>query len=144
VQPRAFHRPQLRSFLREGPSSHRRMQPLANLPRSQRPQWFWRRTWVMVKPTSFRLRRSEQTLLLPPSQVDWLPANHLVIFLCQATAGFGPLATQNLPIAHVNPSEVATELTRRDSTGRGPVSTWPSGRCHSKNHAHPLVRLRDI
>jgi transposase len=35
----------------------------------------------MVKPKSFRPWNPEQTLLLPPSPVDWLPANHLVFFL---------------------------------------------------------------
>ena len=35
----------------------------------------------MVKPKSFRPWNPEQTLLLPPSQVDWFPENHLVFFL---------------------------------------------------------------
>jgi hypothetical protein len=35
----------------------------------------------MVKPKSFRPWNLEQTLLLPPSPVDWLPGNHLVFFL---------------------------------------------------------------
>jgi transposase len=35
----------------------------------------------MVKPKSFRPWNPEQTLLLPPSPVDWLPENHLVFFL---------------------------------------------------------------
>ena len=35
----------------------------------------------MVKPKSFRTWNPEQTLLLPPSPVDWLPENHLVFFL---------------------------------------------------------------
>jgi transposase len=35
----------------------------------------------MVKPKFFRPWNSEQTLLLPPSPVDWLPENHLVFFL---------------------------------------------------------------
>jgi transposase len=35
----------------------------------------------MVKPKSFRPWNPEQTLLLPPSPVDWLPSNHLVFFL---------------------------------------------------------------
>jgi len=35
----------------------------------------------MVKPKSFRSWNPEQTLLLPPSPVDWLPENHLVFFL---------------------------------------------------------------
>ena len=35
----------------------------------------------MVKPKSFRAWNPEQTLLLPPSPVDWLPENHLVFFL---------------------------------------------------------------
>jgi hypothetical protein len=35
----------------------------------------------MVKPQSFRPWNPEQTLLLPPSPVDWLPENHLVFFL---------------------------------------------------------------
>ena len=33
------------------------------------------------KPKTFRPWNPEQTLLLPPSPVDWLPANHLVFFL---------------------------------------------------------------
>jgi len=35
----------------------------------------------MVKPKSFRPWNPEQTLLLPPSLVDWLQENHLVFFL---------------------------------------------------------------
>ena len=35
----------------------------------------------MAKPKSFRTSNPEQTLLLPPSPVDWLPQNHLVFFL---------------------------------------------------------------
>ena len=35
----------------------------------------------MVKPKSVRPWNPEQTLLLPPSPVDWLPENHLVFFL---------------------------------------------------------------
>ena len=31
----------------------------------------------MVKPKSFRPWNPEQTLLFPPSPVEWLPANHL-------------------------------------------------------------------
>ena len=34
----------------------------------------------MVKPKSFRPWNPEQTLLLPPSPVDWQPENHLVFF----------------------------------------------------------------
>ena len=34
----------------------------------------------MVKPKSFRPWNPEQTLLLPPSPVDWLPENQLVLF----------------------------------------------------------------
>jgi hypothetical protein len=34
----------------------------------------------MVKPKFFRPWNPEQTLLLPPSPVDWLPENHLVFF----------------------------------------------------------------
>jgi transposase len=40
----------------------------------------------MVKPKSFRPWNPEQTLLLPPSPVDWLPANHLVFFLLDLAA----------------------------------------------------------
>ena len=35
----------------------------------------------MSKPKTFRPWNPEQTLLLPPSPVDWLPENHLVFFL---------------------------------------------------------------
>ena len=35
----------------------------------------------MRKPKTFLPWNPEQTLLLPPSPVDWLPANHLVFFL---------------------------------------------------------------
>ena len=52
-----------------------------NLPRSQWLQWILAREWGMVKPKSFRPWNPEQTLLLPPSPVDWLPENHLVFFL---------------------------------------------------------------
>jgi len=40
----------------------------------------------MVKPKSFRPWNPEQTLLLPPSPVDWLPENHLVFFLLDLAA----------------------------------------------------------
>ena len=40
----------------------------------------------MAKPKSFRPWNPEQTLLLPPSPVDWLPANHLVFFLLDLAA----------------------------------------------------------
>jgi hypothetical protein len=40
----------------------------------------------MVKPKSFRPWNPEQTLLLPPSSVDWLPAYHLVVFLFDLAA----------------------------------------------------------
>ena len=34
----------------------------------------------MSKPKTFRPWTLEQTLLLPPSAVDWLAENHLVFF----------------------------------------------------------------
>ena len=37
----------------------------------------------MSKPKSFRPWVPEQTLLLPPSPVDWLPADHLVFFMLE-------------------------------------------------------------
>jgi len=40
----------------------------------------------MVKPKSFRPWNPEQTLLLPPSPVEWLPENHLVFFLLDLPA----------------------------------------------------------
>ena len=40
----------------------------------------------MVTPKSFRPWNPEQTLLLPPSPVDWLPENHLVFFLLDLAA----------------------------------------------------------
>ena len=40
----------------------------------------------MVKLKSFRSWNPEQTLLLPPSPVDWLPENHLVFFLLDLAA----------------------------------------------------------
>ena len=40
----------------------------------------------MVKPKSFRPLNPEQTLLLPPSPVDWLPEHHLVFFLLDLAA----------------------------------------------------------
>jgi transposase len=40
----------------------------------------------MSKPKTFRPRNPEQTLLLPPSPVEWLPANHLVFFLLDLAA----------------------------------------------------------
>ena len=40
----------------------------------------------MAKPKSFRPWNPEQTLLLPPSPVDWLPENHLVFFLLDLAA----------------------------------------------------------
>ena len=40
----------------------------------------------MVKPKSFRPWNPEQTLLLPPSPVDWLPEHHLVFFLLDLAA----------------------------------------------------------
>jgi transposase len=40
----------------------------------------------MKKPKTFRPWNPEQTLLLPPSPVEWLPANHLVFFLLDMAA----------------------------------------------------------
>jgi transposase len=40
----------------------------------------------MVKTKSFRSWNPEQTLLLPPSPVDWLPDNHLVFILLDLAA----------------------------------------------------------
>ncbi len=40
----------------------------------------------MIKSRSFRPWNPEQTLLLPPSPVDWLPENHLVFFLLDLAA----------------------------------------------------------
>jgi transposase len=40
----------------------------------------------MVKPKSFRPWNPEQSLLFPPSPVDWLPENHLVFFLLDLAA----------------------------------------------------------
>ena len=40
----------------------------------------------MAKPKSFRPWNPEQTLLLPPSPVDWLPEHHLVFFLLDLAA----------------------------------------------------------
>ena len=35
----------------------------------------------MIKPKTFRPWNPEQTLLLPPSPVEWLPEHRLVFFL---------------------------------------------------------------
>jgi hypothetical protein len=40
----------------------------------------------MSKPKTFRPWNPLQTLLLPPSPVEWLPANHLVCFLLDLAA----------------------------------------------------------
>jgi transposase len=40
----------------------------------------------MSKPKTFRPWTPEQTLLLPPSPVEWLPANHRVFFLLDLAA----------------------------------------------------------
>jgi hypothetical protein len=40
----------------------------------------------MVKPKSLRPWNPEQTLLFPPSSVQWLPENHLVFFLLDLAA----------------------------------------------------------
>ncbi len=40
----------------------------------------------MSKPKAFRPWNPEQTLLLPPSPVDWLPGQHLVFFLLDVVA----------------------------------------------------------
>jgi transposase len=40
----------------------------------------------MSKPKTFRPWNPEQTLLLPPSPVEWLPVNHLVFFLLDLAA----------------------------------------------------------
>jgi hypothetical protein len=40
----------------------------------------------MLKPKSFRPWNPEQTLLFPPSPVEWLPENHLVFFLLDLAA----------------------------------------------------------
>jgi len=40
----------------------------------------------MVKSKSFRPWNPEQTLLLPPSPVEWLPEDHLVFFLLDLAA----------------------------------------------------------
>ncbi len=40
----------------------------------------------MRKPKTFRPWSPEQTLLLQPSPVEWLPANHLVFFLLDMAA----------------------------------------------------------
>jgi transposase len=40
----------------------------------------------MSKPKTFHPWNPEQTLLLPPSPVEWLPANHLVFFLLDLAA----------------------------------------------------------
>ena len=40
----------------------------------------------MSKPKTFRPWNPEQTLLLPPSPVDWLPEHHLVFFLLDLAA----------------------------------------------------------
>jgi transposase len=40
----------------------------------------------MKKPKTFRPWNPEQTLLLPPSPVEWLPEHHLVFFLLDMAA----------------------------------------------------------
>jgi hypothetical protein len=40
----------------------------------------------MSKPKTFRPWTPEQTLLLQPSPVEWLPADHLVFFLLDLAA----------------------------------------------------------
>ena len=47
----------------------------------------------MSKPKTFRPWTPEQTLLLPPSPVEWLPANHLVFFLLDLAAELNLLST---------------------------------------------------
>jgi hypothetical protein len=40
----------------------------------------------MSKPKTFRPWNPEQTLLLPPSPVEWLPEQHLAFFLLDMAA----------------------------------------------------------
>ncbi len=40
----------------------------------------------MAKPKTCRHWVREQTLLLPPSLIDWLPEDHLVCFLLELPA----------------------------------------------------------
>jgi hypothetical protein len=47
----------------------------------------------MSKPKTFRPWNPEQTLLLPPSPVEWLPANHLV-FCIRSGGGMAHLELQ--------------------------------------------------
>jgi transposase len=49
-------------------------------------QRFWARELGKAKPKSFRSCNPEQTLLFPPSPVEWLPENHLVFFLLDLAA----------------------------------------------------------
>lgn len=57
-----------------------------NPPRTVSQQWLWARQ--CDKTTHYLLRpwNPEQTLLLPPSPVDWLPKNHLVFLLLDLAA----------------------------------------------------------
>ena len=61
----------------------------------------------MSKPKTFRPWNPEQTLLLPPSPVEWLPANHLVFFLLDLAARARPSALKDVAALRAFASEAA-------------------------------------
>jgi hypothetical protein len=68
----------------------------------------------MVKPKSFRPWNPEQTLLLLPSPVDWLPENHLVFFLLDLAG--------ELDLEKSAPSTGSRIPTERRPAGKTPPS----------------------
>ena len=68
----------------------------------------------MVKPKSFRPWNPEQTLLLLPSPVDWLPENHLVFFLLDLAG--------ELDLEKSTPSTGSRIPTERRPAGKTPPS----------------------
>ena len=81
---------------------------------------------------TFRPWNPEQTLLLPPSPVDWLPQNHLVFFLLDLAAelDLGEIHAyyhQKDPIPPPNGAGASLTAKYPNGNSRGSCSAIPTG-----------------
>jgi len=92
----------------------------------------------MSKPKAFRPWNLVQTLLLPPSPMEWLPANHLAFFFLLDLATELDLSAIDAVYEARDPlrATAAQATSRQTSSGNWMPSTPPAGRRTASGLGH--------
>jgi hypothetical protein len=97
----------------------------------------------MSKPKTFRPWNPEQTLLLPPSPVEWLPEHHLVFFLLDLAAELDLSAIYAVYEAR-DPCGVKAYASPPPAGSRGPAGRMPPSGVLTGNQQPDHSRISDF